>query len=315
MTPTPACFCGLADDFTAFGQPYPSDMKTLRVALVRGHSTPERREALDAAIAILDPQLPFALKQIDILTATPAGTIRVKFVEGDHGDGQPFDGPAGILAHATGPPSPGWLHMDESETWLTEPMPLSPDVAGFRMAKVFAHELGHNLGLGHSGVPGALMFPRYVDHALALSPDDIAGLEALYDEEQDTARVRPPALFWGERPQLDGVPYRYGFAIEASGRRDMHLTPADVEGELWTVAMPSDAGAVQFRFAQPSRSVWTEPMPVASGALTRVDLSLATLGPDIPEPQPEPAPPGPTGPASGDFVLEIPAFTMRGRMV
>lgn len=46
-----------------------------------------------------------------------------------------------------------------------------------------AHEFGHSLGLSHSNVPGALMFPTYSfrDPArFSLSTDDIRGIQSLY---------------------------------------------------------------------------------------------------------------------------------------
>lgn len=46
-----------------------------------------------------------------------------------------------------------------------------------------AHEFGHSLGLSHSNVPGALMYPTYsfkdVD-SFSLSSDDIQGIQSLY---------------------------------------------------------------------------------------------------------------------------------------
>ncbi len=46
-----------------------------------------------------------------------------------------------------------------------------------------AHEFGHSLGLSHSGVPGALMFPTYRfinPDRFSLSSDDIEGIQSLY---------------------------------------------------------------------------------------------------------------------------------------
>ena len=54
---------------------------------------------------------------------------------------------------------------------------------GFYIADIAAHEFGHVLGLGHSTVAGATMYPSVSSCATGnrtLAPDDIAGVEALY---------------------------------------------------------------------------------------------------------------------------------------
>jgi hypothetical protein len=104
-------------------------------------------------------------------------TFDISFLPGAHGDGYPFDGPGGTLAHTFYPnpsnpePIAGDLHLDWSEPWRTG--------AGVDLYSVILHEAGHALGLGHSDRPGAVMYPYYRLTA-TLTDDDIAGIRALY---------------------------------------------------------------------------------------------------------------------------------------
>ena len=111
--------------------------------------------------------------------------IIIRFVSGDHGDGFPFDGPSGVLAHAfypSIPPAPvtpimGDAHFDDAETWTVA---VPPAGGTFDLVTVAAHEFGHSLGLGHSAVTGALMAPFYGGPQRTLHNDDIAGIQSLY---------------------------------------------------------------------------------------------------------------------------------------
>ncbi|KAE8312808.1 peptidase M10, metallopeptidase [Aspergillus transmontanensis] len=80
----------------------------------------------------------------------------IKIAVGDHGDGNPFDGQYGILAHAYYPPPSGGslagdAHFEDDEQWNED----------FLM-RVALHEIGHSLGLPHSDIKEAVMFP-YID--------------------------------------------------------------------------------------------------------------------------------------------------------
>ncbi|KAE8124669.1 hypothetical protein FH972_019534 [Carpinus fangiana] len=103
--------------------------------------------------------------------------IIVGFFRRDHGDGQPFDGAGGTLAHAF-PPTDGRLHYDADERWVVGAVK-----GAFDLQTVGMHEIGHNLGLGHSSVREAIMFPYTAPGATkGLHPDDIEGIRVLYNK-------------------------------------------------------------------------------------------------------------------------------------
>jgi hypothetical protein len=155
-------------------------------------------------------QLPSATAQAEILRAmaewskvvkitwqpgtNPIGThtVNVLFATGAHGDGYPFDGPGGVLAHTfyPSPPNPepiaGDMHLDDAESWRIG--------ANTDLFSVALHELGHALGLGHSDNPSAVMYPYY-KMVTTLSDIDKNTAQTLYAAQDSTATapVPPPA--------------------------------------------------------------------------------------------------------------------------
>lgn len=101
------------------------------------------------------------------------------------------------LAHAFYPPPrggtfAGHVHFNENFRWSLDPhpkthpkrRPLFPEMTGgFDLASIACHELGHSLGLDHSDVYEAVMFPSFREGNIkrSLHEDDITSIQALYN--------------------------------------------------------------------------------------------------------------------------------------
>lgn len=109
------------------------------------------------------------------------GDINIGWYRGDHGDGNPFDGPGNVLAHAYFPlpylgDLAGDVHFDDDEAWVTG-QPTAPNQVHLKTTAM--HEVGHALGLDHSTDPTALMWAEYTG-IKTIGPDDLAGIQSLY---------------------------------------------------------------------------------------------------------------------------------------
>uniref|UniRef100_A0A7N0V174 Peptidase metallopeptidase domain-containing protein n=1 Tax=Kalanchoe fedtschenkoi TaxID=63787 RepID=A0A7N0V174_KALFE len=101
--------------------------------------------------------------------------MTISFNRLSHGDGNPFDGRGGVLAHAFAP-TDGRFHYDGDERWS-----VNPDSSAFHLETTALHEIGHLLGLGHSSVEAAIMFPSISPGAVkGLNADDTEGIRVLY---------------------------------------------------------------------------------------------------------------------------------------
>ena len=101
--------------------------------------------------------------------------LKISFHKGDHGDGYPFNGAGGSIAHAFSP-TDGRFHYDADEQWSVE---ATPGVVSYKT--VALHEIGHLLGLEHSSVEGAIMWSKVRSGVIqGLHRDDI-GIKAFYN--------------------------------------------------------------------------------------------------------------------------------------
>jgi len=141
------------------------------------------------------------IRNLDFKEQLGAGEadIKIYFEKGEHGDGEPFDGPGGTLAHAFFPKWGGDVHMDDTEKWTLKTH------RGTDMFQTLVHEIGHSLGLSHSDVREAIMAPFHKGYMpnMQLANDDIQAIQELYGAENEITHA-PPTLppGSGTRPRL-----------------------------------------------------------------------------------------------------------------
>lgn len=94
--------------------------------------------------------------------------IEISFEKGYDGDGYPFHN-GGVLVHATYPTNPAYIHFNDAELWTIN------SAEGLNLIGVAAHGIGHTLGLRHSKIESAVMFPLHnsYDPNFRLTSDDI----------------------------------------------------------------------------------------------------------------------------------------------
>ena len=130
--------------------------------------------------------------------------IRIGFFSGDHGDAEPFDGALGTLAHAFSPTN-GRFHLDAAEEWVAAG-DVADSPAAVDLESVAVHEIGHLLGLGHSSVEEAIMFPTISSRTkkVVLAEDDVRGIQYLYGSNPDYG-----GSFAGSSPETNSGSRRF----------------------------------------------------------------------------------------------------------
>jgi hypothetical protein len=135
------------------------------------------------------------------------------------------DGPLGldVLGYAGSPPGcsnfpvsiPQPVRFNDDYEWDRNPDNTQADIE-----TVALHEIGHVLGIGHSSVPAAVMYPTIPlgSKNRHLRPDDIAGLHALYPHEDQWRCCRKcQGLFYGPSQAASRCPAGGGHDGSISG--------------------------------------------------------------------------------------------------
>ena len=164
------------------------------------------KNVIQQAFALWAAQTPLTFTEV---SAQGQADIAIGWATGDHGDGDPFDGPGDVLAHSTFPnpydDRQVFLHFDDDENWVNS------NAEDVDLLTVAAHEIGHCLGLAHSDDPSALMYPSYEGPHRSLGADDIAGIQDLYGlassppPAPDVPGNQAPPVSSGQDTDQDGI--------------------------------------------------------------------------------------------------------------
>ncbi len=218
-------FCGIAENFaTRYDQKWP------KTELTWHHGSRFHHATVEAALKV------WADASTLTFTYDPSDPdLRFSLVPREHGDGHPFDGPGGRLAHAFLPDFyldfglEGQAHFDESEDWGVG----DNHTARFDLLTVLIHEIGHLLGLGHSQEPGSVMYPFYYRMSRILAPDDVDGIQALYGAPPRELAQGDYVIYERTSPIMGWTP-RAQALVEAVAKGDIRgLTWEYWRGELY----------------------------------------------------------------------------------
>ncbi|XP_059069452.1 metalloendoproteinase 1-MMP isoform X2 [Cryptomeria japonica] len=122
--------------------------------------------------------------------------IKISFATGDHGDGEPFDGPGGLLAHSFAPPS-GIMHFDAEEYWRVDGFEEPSYFLWVDLQSIALHEIGHIIGLGHAQNSDAVMY-RFIsvrEVKRELTVHDVQCAAALYATPLEVPYIFVKLLF------------------------------------------------------------------------------------------------------------------------
>ena len=157
----------------------------------------------------------------------------------------------GVLAFCETPISDGW-RIRYYQSWTWQDGPGNPG-GGIDLQGVACHEYGHALGLGHTNVGGATMFPSISGTGQAqrsIEADDIAGVQFIYGVKSGSKPTITNVVASGGQVSITGTNFSASnnevwFTQAAAGGNGtpVKVTGVTSNGTSITVTLPAGAGA------------------------------------------------------------------------
>jgi predicted Zn-dependent protease len=161
--------------FSKQGSKWPTSNVTWRVTNQNDVTIEQARAAAAAAFAAWAAETTLTFTQV---TSGEDITITFKHPSEQYGDP---NGAGGALARNAYPGDGGDMEIDVAETWsVANP----PPAGAYSLTDVMTHEIGHGLGLHHSGNGAAVVMHPSIAIGAATRPlhvDDRAGISSIYD--------------------------------------------------------------------------------------------------------------------------------------
>lgn len=202
----------------------------------------------EAAGAIVDAFTPWddVLTGISFVETSSLGDAHIVF------SFAAVDGPAGIAAYSYGAPPTGQsdvgtiygdIVMDNAEQWaIVDPV----DGVDSDFVAAMVHEIGHSLGLDHSAVSTAVMWPYLTTGRTALDTDDEDGILTLYPGGDPPAPGTPSTP-----PPYSLIPYWFQSNEIDTPSFDYYLDPGggmDGSQAATTLGVAADAGIPEHKY-------------------------------------------------------------------
>ncbi len=179
----------------------------------------------------------------------------------------------GTLAFTETPISDGWrIRFCDEWNWADGPAGIGGGV--FDLQGIMTHEYGHALGLGHSGVGNATMWPSGGAGQTSLrsiEADDRAGLQCVYGANSGARPTITSVSYSGGNITIDGTAFDIGTTNEVWFTND-NVSATNSDARVRVLGVASSGGGTQITIPIPANAGMGDVVVKNSGGM-HTDLS------------------------------------------